>query len=53
MEYKILAFGLMLIRQVKRIIWIQTDIYWVRSIADFELRTAKYWLLKIFKIFYM
>ena len=27
MEYKLLAFGLTLIRQVKRLIWIQMDIY--------------------------
>ena len=36
-HFKHLAFGLMLIGQVKRPIWIQTDIYQVRSIAAFKL----------------
>ena len=39
----------MLIGQVKRLIWIQTNIYRVKSIAAFELRTGEYWLLKIYK----
>ena len=42
-HFKLLDFGLMLIGQVKRPIWIQTDIYRVRSIAAFKLlSTGKY-----------
>ena len=37
-HFKLLVFGLMLIGQVKRPIWIQTDIYRVRNIAAFKLQ---------------
>ena len=36
-QFKLVAFGLMLIDQVKRPVWIQTDIYQVRSIAAFKI----------------
>ena len=53
---KLLAFGLMLIGQVKRPIWIQTDIYRVRSIvAAFKLLVYRQILINrnILRFYYM
>ena len=36
-QFKLIAFGLMLIDQVKGPVWIPTDIYQVRSIGAFKI----------------
>ena len=35
-QFELLAFGLMLTAQIKRLIWIQKVIYWIRSIVTFK-----------------
>ena len=55
-HFKLLAFGLMLIGQVKQPIWIQTDIYRVRSIvAAFKLLVYRQILItrNILRFYYM